>query len=136
MIKILMMFLLTTNLYAATVWTPQPERYNTYNVTPTKATQKLVRIPITEPDSVQPEWVKIGGEWIKEVTAKGAVRYVPAPLPDECIATFVCHVKWGWIINISQDTVFVKCKAIKILNEQAVVYDNRVKDVGCPSILK
>ena len=136
MIKLLMMMLITTNLWAATVWTPQPERYNTYNVTPTKATQKLVRIKAGEIDSVQPEWVKIGGDWIKEVSGGGAVRYVAAPLPDECVAQFVCHLRWGWIINISQDTVLGKCKAIKILNQQPVVYDNSVKDLKCPSVIK
>lgn len=136
MIKLLMMFLVTTNLFAAAIWKPQPERYNTYNATPTKAKQTIVRVQVGDIEAVRPEWVKIGGEWIKEISSGGAVRYVAAPLPDECVAQFVCHVKWGWIINISQDTVLGKCKAIKILNQQPVVYDNAVKDMNCPSYLK
>ena len=138
MIKFLLMLLVTTNLYAATVWTPQSERYNTYNTTPTKTTQKLVRVKVGDIDSVQPEWAKLDGEFIKEVSSGGAVRYVKAiaPLVDECIGKFVCHQKWGWVVNISEDTVFGKCKAIKILNEQVVMYDNRVKDINCPTVLK
>ena len=138
MIKFLLMLVISTNLYANTVWERQPDLYNAYEVTSLKTGKKsIVRVKVSDvADSVQPEWVKQEGQFFREITAKGGVRFVSAPLPDQCVAQFTCHDKWGWVVNISEDSVFGKCKAIKILNGQVVMYDNRVKDVGCPSILK
>ena len=134
-IKFAIIYTCFLTIAQAAVWTAQPERYNTYNATPTKAKQTIVRVPVGDVEAVRPEWVKIGGEFIKEVSSGGAVRYVAAPVADECVGKFICHPQWGWIINVSQDTV-LKCKAIKITNQQVAVYDNAVYDKACPSYLK
>jgi hypothetical protein len=137
MIKFLLMMLISSSLVAATVWERQPDLYNAYEVISKTGKKSIVRVKVSDvPDSVQPEWVKQDGQFFREVTAKGAVRFVPAPLPDQCVAQFICHAKWGFVVNISEDTVFGKCKAIKILNEQVVMYDNRVKNINCPTVLK
>jgi hypothetical protein len=119
--------LLISSAQAATVWTVQPERYHTYNTTPTKATQSLTRIRTTDIEAINPAWVKIGGVWIKEISTGGAVRYtaepvVVPPVIDGCTAEFVCHPQWGWIIDLSGPQV-LKCPAVKITNEQAAFWD-------------
>lgn len=133
--------LIVSSAHAATTWTLQPERYHTYNSTPTKAKETLVRVKTTEIEGINPAWKKLDGVFMKEISSGGSVRYpkelvtVP-PVVDECKAQFVCHPDWGWIVNIDQNQVN-KCTAIKITKDQAAIFDsvlstNGGTDTACP----
>lgn len=138
MIKLLMMMFLTTNLWAATAtWVREPDLYNAYEVTSPKTGKKsIVRVKVANvPDGVQPDWVKQEGQFYREVTAKGATRFVLAPVKDECVAQFTCSTKWGYIVNI-RDIDILKCPALKVTKQQIVQYDNATIDKNCPTYLK
>lgn len=121
-----------------TMWTPAPEKYFKYNTTPIKVTEAGVVIPkttvykyivTTNFEAVQTGWEKVGAVWIKYTTVNGGLRYaeevvVVEPQPQEkvCDAQFVCHDQFGWIVNLTYNTV-LQCPKVKITNGQAQFYE-------------
>lgn len=119
--------------FAAT-WTVQPEKYLTYNTKPSNVAPLLKRVPANATLEIPTSWSKLGGLWRKEVSTGGSARYYEeliAPVTALCDAKFVCHEDWGWIVNLSHNSVLT-CPAIKITKDQAAFYENALSINGKP----
>lgn len=135
-------FLFSYAAWAAAVYTPvpAPNEYYKYEITTVKkevsptgviTTTTNVRtsyLLTTDLETVQMNYKRIGGVWVKHLSDGGSIRYfeqvvtVP-PVVDECQARFVCHKSWGWIVDLTLAQV-MKCPAVKITQSQALFFDS------------
>lgn len=127
----------------AVTWTLQPELYHKYDKTPLSPRDigPYEHLKTTDIDAVNPNWIKLDGVYHLEISSGGRNRYtkqivsVP-PAIDECKAQFVCHMNWGWIVNINENQA-LKCTSIKITKEQAAFFDSAIStnsgtESACP----
>lgn len=109
--------------YAETVWTPQPGIYYQYKVPPRMTNQYELTIDIEIPA----HWIKQAGEFTKMLSGGGATKYekIAVTVPPNnpvCEAQFVCHDKWGWVVDLSHNSV-LQCPRVRITKEQALFYE-------------
>ena len=115
--------------HAATLWTPQPERYFKYETSAVGAIKTTYEYsPIDEVD-INPKWRKLSSQWVRYTTVNGGVKYgeeviVQNPVPTEKVCdAFVCNGDFGVVFNMTKNTV-LNCPYVKITKEQVTqIYD-------------